>query len=125
MERLLFISLAGALGTASRYLIGLGAVRLLGDGFPYGTLVVNLLGCFLMAAVMQVATMSHDFSPTLRLALTTGFMGGLTTYSAFNFESTKLFGERSSLGALNVAVTLAGCFVMGVLGSFAAKKLAG
>jgi fluoride exporter len=125
MERLLIVSLAGALGTASRYLIGLGAVRWLGDSYPYGTLTVNLVGCFLMAAVMQVASMSHDFSPTLRLTLTTGFMGGLTTYSAFNYESTKLLSERGWLGVLNLGLTLVGCFVMGLLGTFAARRIVG
>ena len=124
MERFLLVSFAGAIGTGARYLIGLGAVRFIGDGWPYGTLVVNLLGCFFMAAVMQIAAASSDFSPTLRLTLTTGFMGGLTTYSAFNFETTKLFSEKGPLVAgLNVAITIVGCLAMGVLGNLAARRL--
>jgi len=124
MERLLAISAAGAVGTALRYLIGLGAVRFIGDGWPYGTLAVNLLGCFLMAIVMNVAAASSDFSPTLRLTLTTGFMGGLTTYSAFNYETTKLFtDQRAMSGALNLGVTVGGCFVMGLLGTFVARRI--
>jgi CrcB protein len=124
MERLLWVSFAGALGTASRYLVGLAAVKWLGDGYPYGTLAVNLVGCFLIAAVLQIASMSHDFSPTLRIALTTGFMGGLTTYSSFNYETTKLLGERTAVGVGYAALTLAGCLVMGLLGATAAKHLA-
>jgi len=123
MQRLLLITLAGAIGTATRYLIGLGAVRFVGDAWPYGTLAVNLIGCFLMAAVMQVATASSDFSPTLRLALTTGFMGGLTTYSAFNYETTKLFSDRGALaGGLNLALTVLGCFATGMLGNLVARR---
>ena len=124
MERLLAISAAGAVGTAIRYLIGLGAVRVFGEGWPFGTLAVNLLGCFLMAVVMNIAAASSDFSPTLRLMLTTGFMGGLTTYSAFNYETTKLLAERSVIaGALNLAITVGGCFTMGLLGTFVARRL--
>ena len=123
MERLLAISAAGAVGTALRYLIGLGAVRFIGDGWPYGTLAVNLLGCFLMAIVMNVAAASSDFSPTLRLTLTTGFMGGLTTYSAFNYETTKLFSDRGALaGGLNLALTVLGCFATGMLGNLVARR---
>ena len=83
MERFLWICFAGALGTGTRYLIGIWAGQKLGTAFPYGTFIVNLTGCFLIAAVIQAALNMASFPPTLRLALTTGFMGGLTTYSSF------------------------------------------
>ena len=91
MQRFLLVCLAGAVGTGVRYLVGLGAARALGAAFPWGTLVVNLVGCFLMAAVAHVALTRSGFPETWRLVLTTGFMGGLTTYSAFNFEATRYF----------------------------------
>lgn len=126
MERFLWIGLAGALGTWTRYLVQLGAARALGITFPYGTLLVNLIGCFLMAVVMQVAMTTTHVSETQRLALTTGFMGGLTTYSAFNYETTNLAREGAgSSAALYMALTVVGCIVAGLLGLALAKKIVG
>jgi CrcB protein len=126
MTRVLFIGLAGALGTLLRYGVGLLAGRLFAPGFPYGTLVVNVLGCFAIALVAHLALTTTLVSPTLRLTLTTGFMGGLTTYSSFNWETTELLRARSwALGAANVGVTVVACFGAGLLGLALAKKLVG
>jgi CrcB protein len=126
MNRALLIGLAGALGTLSRYAVGLWAGKALGAGFPYGTLIVNVVGCFLIALVSQLALSTTLISPTLRLTLTTGFMGGLTTYSSFNFETTSLLRERAwATAAANVGITLAACFVAGMLGLITARRLAG
>lgn len=125
MLRVLLIGLAGALGTLTRYGIGLWAGRTLGAGFPYGTLIVNVVGCFLIALVAQLAIATTLISPTLRLTLTTGFMGGLTTYSSFNFETTTLLRERAwAAGLGNVGVTLATCFVAGMMGIALANRIA-
>jgi fluoride exporter len=122
--RLLFICLAGAFGTGTRYLVGLGAARSLGAGLPYGTLIVNVVGCFLIAAISQLAISTTLISPTLRLTLTTGFMGGLTTYSSFNFETTRLLEERAWVaGAINFGATIVGCFVAGLFGLFVARRI--
>jgi CrcB protein len=124
MTRLLLIGLAGALGTCSRYLVGLWAPRVFGAGFPYSTLIVNLVGCFLIAAITQVATSTVLISPTLRLTLTTGFMGGLTTYSSFNLETTQLLQGRAwYLAAINFGATVGGCFLAGLLGFVVARRL--
>lgn len=124
MSRVLLIGFAGALGTVARYLVGLWAGRVLGAGFPYGTLIVNLTGCFFIAFVSELALSTTLVSPTLRLTLTTGFMGGLTTYSSFNLETTGFFRERAfAEGVANVGATLVGCFVAGLLGLALAKRL--
>src|SRR5215813_6765583 len=103
MTQLLWISFAGAVGTALRYLVGLWALRVLGGAFPCGTLLVNLAGSFLIALVVELALTTAWIGPTLRLTLTTGFMGGLTTYSAFNEETLRYFDERAwRAGALNM-----------------------
>ena len=126
MTRLLLIGLAGALGTCSRYLIGLGAGRVFGAGFPFGTLIVNVVGCFLIAAVTEVAMTTDLISPTLRLTLTTGFMGGLTTYSSFNLETTKLLQDRAwYAGLVNFSATVLGCFFAGLLGLAVARRVFG
>jgi CrcB protein len=126
MSRVLLIGFAGALGSMARYLVAVWAGRALGAGFPYGTLMVNLVGCFLIALISELALTTTLVSPTLRLTLTTGFMGGLTTYSTFNYETTNFLRERAILeGFANVAVTLLGCFVAGMLGLALARRLAG
>jgi CrcB protein len=126
MMRILLIGLAGAMGTLARYFIGVWAGRTLGTTFPYGTLIVNLAGCFLIAGITHVALSSTLISPTLRLTLTTGFLGGLTTYSSFNLETTSLLRERAwGASLLNLGLTVVGCFVAGLLGLVVAKRLVG
>ncbi|HEY8039782.1 MAG TPA: CrcB family protein [Polyangiaceae bacterium] len=125
MARFFWVCLAGAVGTGVRYLVGLGAGRALGTTFPWGTLIVNVVGCFLMA-IVAYAGARMVISPGLRVTLATGFMGGLTTYSAFNMETLTAMQERSwSLGALNVGVTLVGCMAAGVAGLTLARAILG
>jgi fluoride exporter len=125
MERFVWICMAGAAGTGSRYLIGLWASQRLGGAFPYGTLIVNLTGCFAIAFVMQAATML-SWPATLRSAITIGFLGGFTTYSSFNYETTRLLEDGASGAAmLNLAVTVLGGFAAGWLGMLSARVLLG
>lgn len=125
MERFFWICLAGAAGTGTRYLVALWAAQRFGSSFPYGTLFVNLAGCFLIATIMQVA-IATSWSPTIRSALTIGYIGGLTTYSSFNYESTRLLQDGAhGLAALNAAVTLVGCFAAGWLGLITSRHLLG
>jgi CrcB protein len=107
-----------------RYLISLWAAQRFGSAFP-GTLIVNLAGCFAIAAVMHVA-LTLSWSPTLRSAITIGFIGGLTTYSSFKYETTRHLEEGSpGLAALNITATLAGAFLAGWLGLLCARQLLG
>ena len=125
--RFLLVCLAGAAGTGTRYLVSLGAGRLFGAAFPYGTLIVNLTGCFLIAAVVHVSLLkASPISDITRLVLTTGFMGGLTTYSSFNLETSTLLRDGSyRLAATNLGVTVGGCFLAGMLGLAAARAMFG
>lgn len=124
MERFFWICLAGAAGTGTRYLVALWAAQRFGTAFPFGTLFVNLAGCFLIAAIMQAATVA--WPPTLRLAITVGYIGGLTTYSSFNYESTRLLQDGTpELAALNAGITMVGCFCAGWLGVLLSRQLIG
>ena len=125
MERFLWICLGGAAGSGARYLIALWAAQRFGSTFPYGTLIVNLAGCFAIAAVMHVAA-ALSWPATLRSAITIGFIGGLTTYSSFNYETSRLL-EEGAVGsaASNALATIGGAFAAGWLGLLAARFVFG
>lgn len=125
MERFVWICLGGAVGTGARYLIASWAAQRLGSTFPYGTLIVNLSGCFAIAAVMHAA-LALGWSPTARAAATIGFLGGLTTYSSFNYETTRLLEEGALRAAgANAALTILGGLAAGWLGLLCARQLIG
>lgn len=126
MARFLFVCLGGAFGTGARYLLGGWAQRALGPAFPYGTTMINLLGSFLIVVIMHLSLERGVIQPDLRIVLTTGVMGGFTTYSSFNYESLRFMQEGAwGLAALNVGVTVVGCLVAGGLGLLCARALAG
>lgn len=124
MERFLIVCGAGAAGCGARYAISLWSARRFGTAFPYGTLIVNLLGSFLIALVLETAARKASFPPNLRLALSTGFLGGMTTYSSFNYETTALASSGNAARALlNIAITVLGCLVAGYLGILLARRI--
>lgn len=126
MVRFLWICLGGAVGTGARYLLSGWLARTAGPGFPWGTLAVNVIGSFLLGLIMQIALGTDLLSPTLRLTLTTGVMGGFTTYSTFNYETLQYLQQSDWLmGALNLAVTVVACLAAGSLGLIAGRLLAG
>ncbi len=126
MDRFAWVCLGSALGGGARYLISLGALRLLGSAFPYGTLTVNAIGSFLIGLIMHVGIESTLISPTARIFLTAGVMGGLTTYSTFNYETLQLASEGDWLrAATNIAATVFVCLIAGVLGLASGRALLG
>jgi fluoride exporter len=125
MERFFWICFAGAAGTGTRYVIAVWSAQRLGSAFPFGTLIVNLAGCFAIAALMHAA-LTVGWSPTTRAALTIGFIGGFTTYSSFNYETMRLFEESAPLtAAVNVTLTVLGGWISGWLGLMAARGVLG
>lgn len=125
MGQLLLICLGGALGSGARYLLSGFVAARLGPGFPYGILLVNASGSFLIALVMVLSLEAGIVSPRLRLFLTTGVMGGYTTYSSFNYDTLAL-AERGAVGtaAAYFALTVTGCLAAGYCGMAAARGLA-
>lgn len=126
MTQFLWICFGGAVGTGVRRLAGIYAPRWLGTTLPWATFLVNVVGCFVIAFVAQIAA-KKLVSDDVRLTLMTGFCGGLTTYSSLNFETTNLLLEERALllGAINVLATLALCFVSGLAGTVAARAMVG
>jgi len=123
LDRLLLVCLGGALGTGLRYLVSLAAVRLLGPEFPFGTLIVNLAGAFAIGFVQQLGVVA--FVPdNARLFLVVGVLGGLTTYSAFSYETVRLLEVGAWPRAwLNVVLTTASCLALCMLGLATARSL--
>ena len=122
MERLLLIALGGAIGTILRYLTSLLAVRWFGPEFPYGTLIVNLSGAFVIGLVQELSAETAMISDYTRLFLTTGMMGGLTTYSAFSYETVRLMEANAwSQAWINVIETTTVCLCLCFLGIAAAR----
>ena len=113
ITRLLLVAAGGALGSMLRYLVATGAVAWLGPSFPWGTFLVNAAGSFLIGLVQQLAFEALVLSEETRLFLATGVMGGLTTYSAFSYETVRLFETGASGHAwLNVIVTTVACVAL-------------
>ncbi len=124
--RVLLIALGGALGTAVRYAATGAAARWLGPAFPYGTLAVNVTGSFLIGLIQELGLTTLLIPPTLRLFLTVGVMGGLTTYSSFSYETIRLAEQGAWLRAvLNVVLTTLACVACCVLGIATGRALAG
>lgn len=87
INKILIIMLGGSLGAASRYLVGIITARFLGTGFPWGTLIVNLSGCFIIGLIFALAERSRMLTPDIRLFIITGYLGALTTFSSFSLET--------------------------------------
>jgi CrcB protein len=117
MRELLYVAAGGALGSLCRYGVGLLAARLLGKGFPWGTLAVNVAGCFVMGVVLElmadlethasVALTSDARITFLHKAVTIGFLGGLTTFSTFGGDTIReLQGGQPGTALANIAANV-------------------
>ena len=125
VARFFLICLGGAIGTGARYLVSVWAARTIGTGFPYGTLLVNMAGSFLLGLLMQLSLSTQMISADMRLIICTGILGGFTTYSTFNYETLALLREDAwGLALANTAATLIGCLVAGLLGIGLARAVA-
>ena len=123
VRELALVCLGGAIGSGFRYLVTLGAIRWMGPGFPWGTLAVNLVGAFVIGVVQHLAG-ARLLTEDHRLLLSTGVLGGFTTYSAFSYETVRLaqLGDWRGAG-LNVAVTTFLCLALCVAGIATARAL--
>src|SRR5436309_1248463 len=118
--QLALIAIFGAVGTLARYgLQGLVQVRV-GSAFPYGTLLINLTGCFFLGLIGQFTMNRIVLSPDWRVAITIGFFGGYTTFSSFGWETAKMLEDGEWLRA---SVYVGASVMAGLLLSVAGIRL--
>lgn len=107
MEKILIIGAGGFFGAIARYALSGWGYRLFGSAWPVGTFIVNMAGCFLLGALMTLMEERVIVSPALRSFLTIGFLGALTTFSTFSYETLMLMRQNSYLIAFgNVAASV-------------------
>ncbi len=112
-------------GGLARYYLSGWIYSLLGRAFPYGTFAVNIIGAYLIGLIMELGLRSTMLSDTLRIGLTVGFMGGLTTFSTFSYETFKLLEDGQVVTAFaNVLASVAVCLLCTWLGILTVRTLA-
>ena len=109
---ILLVGLGGALGAISRYLVGNIIGKTLGTALPYGTFLINIVGCFGMGLLMTFIVDRQLLPPMARLVLCVGFLGGFTTFSSFGYETLALLHNGRLLAALGYSC---GSVMLGVL----------
>lgn len=108
MNMLVAIALGGAVGALGRHFVNVGVTSLLGHGFPWGTLAVNVVGSFIMGVLVETMALAWTVSPELRALLTVGFLGAFTTFSTFSLDVATLYGRgQPALAAAYVGVSVA------------------
>jgi len=117
---LLLIAIGGALGSVARYLLSSFVLRLSGSLFPFGTFVVNIIGCAAFGAIVGAAEQRFIVSPHVRLFTLVGLLGGFTTFSSFAYESFALLRDGQFVAA---SANILGQVVLGLVGLWAAIAL--
>ena len=124
MNRFLVIAAGAALGANARYLVNLWAAGRFGADFPYGTLLVNITGSFILGFLLALSTDRFDLSPETRLLLATGFLGSYTTFSSYAVESLNLWRDDGIwLAARNIFLNNGIGLIFALLGTSVARWL--
>lgn len=124
MRHAIAIALFCAGGGLTRYYLSGWVYSQLGRTFPFGTFVVNIIGAYFIGLIMELGMRTSLIPDTLRVGLTVGFMGGLTTFSTFSYETFKLLEDGQFMPALvNVLASVAVCLICTWLGIVTARTL--
>ena len=124
MQAVILIAGFGALGCVTRYYLSGWVYNLLGRSFPYGTFAVNILGAFIIGLIMEFSMRSTLIPANLRTGLTIGFLGGLTTFSTFSYETFRLLEEGEFfIASTNVLASVLTCLFFTWLGIITARYL--
>jgi CrcB protein len=95
ISALLAVAAGGVTGAVARYLVYIAVGHLLGSGFPYATLIVNVVGSFVMGVLIELMALVWSTSMEMRLFLTTGILGAFTTFSSFSLDFAVLYERRA------------------------------
>lgn len=114
------IALGGALGALSRHGVNVGAAKIFGFGFPWGTMIANILGCFLMGVIIARFAQMDGTSPELRSFIVTGFLGAFTTFSTFSLDFVTMY-ERGDI--LHALMYMGASVILGITALFAGSWL--
>ena len=124
MNTLFAVALGGAVGASGRYLFNLQAMRLMGLGFPWGTLGVNIIGSFIMGILAESLALRFNVSAEMRSFLMTGVLGGFTTFSAFSLDAGVMIERNDfALAGLYIAASVVGSIAALFLGLYAVRTV--
>lgn len=124
MEKYLFIGLGGFLGSISRYWLSALIHKFAGMNFPYGTLTVNVIGCFAIGLLMTMFQEHFVENPNIRLFLIIGVLGGFTTFSSFSFDTLALMKAGNFLSAgVNIVASVTVCLMATWIGYYIGESL--
>ena len=122
MTKWVYLIIGGVAGTVARYLLSGMVSEAAGAGFPYGTFVVNLIGCFLIGLFSALADEKFIFGPEMKLLLIAGFCGAFTTFSTFMLETANLIKDGEGMRAFdNVLLSVVAGFLVFRLGMLAGE----
>ena len=115
MPTVLWVAIGGAIGCSARYWVNIWSARLLGSEFPWHTFIVNVVGCFAMGVLVELMALKLNVGNDARAFLTTGILGGFTTFSAYSLDfavlvERKSYGAAAAYGAGSVALSLIAVF---------------
>jgi len=114
MNMYLWVALGGAIGASGRFFTTSMTGRLIGHGFPWGTIIVNVVGSFIMGALISFMAIKWSTSTEMRAFLTTGILGGFTTFSAFSLDFVTLVERKEHMAAFAYAAGSVGLSLLAV-----------
>jgi len=118
--------MAGALGALSRYGLSVIAQRVLGNGFPYGTLMVNIIGSLLIGFIMHAGINTDIIPRSLRVMIAIGFLGAFTTFSTFSYETVRFLENGAWFsGIINVVANIGLCILATLSGMLIGRIISG
>ncbi len=124
MLNIISIFLGGGIGAVTRYLISINMAKQIQVNLPFATFLVNIIGCFVIGFLYFLFIEKSDISPALKLSLTVGFCGGLTTFSTFSLELFEMVGNHQFFHAFSyIILSVIICLIMTAIGAYFAKLI--